>query len=106
MKMKIVIRDLESRKYFRKYSDKTERLNDWVKDLCDATLLDEQPGFEIVKILRDEGYKITFIAVKDMVKYERLTKLQRDVKRLVKQAIKHRVGIVELVESKVSTGNG
>ena len=100
--MKIVIRDLESRKYFRKYNDKT----DWVKDLCDATLINEEPGSELVKILRDEGYKITFIAVKDMVKYERLTKMQRDVKRLVKQAIKHRVGIVALVESKTPAGNG
>ena len=104
--MKIVIRDLDSRKYLRQYSEKSQRVNDWVKDLCDATLLNEEPGFELVKTLRDEGYKITFIAVKNMVKYERLTKMQRDVKRLVKQAIKHRVGIVELVESKVSAGNG
>ena len=104
--MKIVIRDLDSRKYLRQYSEKSQRVNDWVKDLCDATLLNEEPGFELVKTLRDEGYKITFIAVKNMVKYERLTKMQRDVKRLVKQAIKHRAGIVELVESKVSAGNG
>jgi len=101
--MKIIILNIESKMYFRQYTQKTERINDWAKDLCDATLLNEEPGFELMKKLRDEGYKITFIAVNDMQKHERLTNIQRAVKRAVKQAIKHRASIVKLVESKNST---
>jgi len=104
--MKIIIRNIDNGKYLRGYTEKVELVNDWVKDFCDATLINEAHGIELIKKLRQEGYRITFIVIKDIAKYERLTKLQREVKQAVKQAIRHRVGIVELVNNKLSASKG
>lgn len=98
--MKLVIRNLQTGYYFRRYSEKIEKLNDWTKDLCDATVINEEPGFDLIKKLRSDGYKISFIAIKDMAKYERLTKLQREVKTAVKLAIRQRREIAEMVDKK------
>lgn len=104
--MKIIIINIDTHKYFRAMGKNIEQANDWVDNYYDASLLEEELGFNTIKQLRNDGYNITFLAITDIKRYERLSEYQKTVKRLVKQEIKHKKSIIEIVEKRNSTPCG